>query len=219
MVSGGFLSGHPLLLGRHRQGGQLVEVSLIGGLTVKRCMRAPAVEELDIAANRGAGVGHVDVGVDVDLLVFDRPPEPFHHDVVPPGALAVHADLHTRIGQHLRELPAGELAALIGVKDFRTASGSQPEQPHQRIQRHAEISQVLLRPIHRILIGANDPVDQERRPLASRHALFPIAGVEYAGGVSEAPLHLLDDLQRWLAGAGTEDAFVDQQACRGPRAG
>jgi len=26
--------------------------------------------------------------------------------------IAVHADLHTRIGQHLRELPAGELAAL-----------------------------------------------------------------------------------------------------------
>jgi hypothetical protein len=76
MVSGGFLSGHPLLLGRHRQGGQLVEVSLIGGLTVKRSVRAPAVEEQDIAGNRGPGFGDVGVGVDADLLVLNRLPEP-----------------------------------------------------------------------------------------------------------------------------------------------
>ncbi len=76
-------------------------------------MRAPAVEEQDIAANRGSGFGYVRVGVDVDLLVFNRPPEPFHHDVVPPSALAVHADLHTRIGQHLRELPTRELATIF----------------------------------------------------------------------------------------------------------
>ena len=96
IVSGGFLSGHPLLLGRHSQGGQLVEVSLIGGLTVKRSVRAPAVEEQYIAANRGPGFAYVGVGVDVDLLVFNRPPEPFYHDFVPPSALAVHADLHMR---------------------------------------------------------------------------------------------------------------------------
>lgn len=68
-------------------------------------MRASAVKEQDVAANRGPGFGHIGVGVDVDLLVFDRAPEPFYHAVVPPGALAVHADLHSRIGQHLRELP------------------------------------------------------------------------------------------------------------------
>ncbi len=92
-------------------------------------MRAPAVEEQNIAANRGPGFGYVGVGVDVDLLVFNRPPEPFHHDVVPPSALAVHADLHTRIGQHLREVPAGELAALIGVEDFRPAEAGQGNPP------------------------------------------------------------------------------------------
>jgi len=30
------------------------------------------------------------VGSEVDLLVFDRPPEPLDEDVVAPGALAVH---------------------------------------------------------------------------------------------------------------------------------
>ena len=74
LVSGGFLIGHPLLLGCHRQGGQLVEVSLIGGLTVKRSVRAPAVEEQELAANRGPGFGDVGVGVDADLLVLQRIP-------------------------------------------------------------------------------------------------------------------------------------------------
>ena len=96
---------------------------------------------------------------------------------------------------------------------------SQPEQPHQRIQRHPEIAQIFLRPNHRILIGADDPLDQKRRPLSSRHALFPIAGVEYAGGIGEAPLHLFDNLKHRLTRACTKDSLVDQQASNGTWAG
>jgi len=33
------------------------------------------------------------IGSEIDLLVFDRFPEPLDEDVVAPGTLAVHADL------------------------------------------------------------------------------------------------------------------------------
>ena len=79
-------------------------------------MRSPAVEERGLAANRGPGFGHGSVGADAVLLVFDRPPEPFHHEIVPPRTYAVHADLQTHIGRHLGEFPAGELAALSLLK-------------------------------------------------------------------------------------------------------
>lgn len=36
----------------------------------------------------------------------------------------------------------------------------EPEQPHQCIERHPEISKIFLRPVHRILIGTDDPVDK-----------------------------------------------------------
>jgi hypothetical protein len=47
-------------------------------------------------------------------------PQPLDEDVVPPGALAVHADGNTVVGQH-----AGELAGLIRVEDFRLAVTSE----------------------------------------------------------------------------------------------
>jgi hypothetical protein len=81
-------------------------------------MRSTAVEERDLVANRGPGLGHVSVGVVAVLLVFDRPPEPFHHEIGPPRTFAVHADLQTHIGRHLGELPAGELAALSSLKIY-----------------------------------------------------------------------------------------------------
>ena len=70
----------------------------------------------------------------VDLLVFDRPPQAFDHcpavvflqtmrgeDVVPPSSFAVHADLDFPACQHLDEVGRSELAALIRVEDFRQA--------------------------------------------------------------------------------------------------
>jgi hypothetical protein len=52
-------------------------------------------------------------------------PQPLDEDVVPPGALAVHADGNTVVGQHAGECRAGELAGLIRVEDFRLAATSE----------------------------------------------------------------------------------------------
>lgn len=82
-------------------------------------MRAPSVKELDVPANSSPGFENVRVGTEIGLLIFDRPPEALHDDVVSPGAFAIHADLHACFGEDLRELQAGELAALIGIEDLR----------------------------------------------------------------------------------------------------
>ena len=38
------------------------------------------------------------------------------------------------------------------------------EHPHQRIQRHPQIANVVDLPVQRLLIRADDAVDQQRRP-------------------------------------------------------
>jgi hypothetical protein len=57
----------------------------------------------------------------IDLLVLHRPPQPLDEHVVPPGALAVHADLDLVFGEHASEGGACKLRALVGVDDLRLA--------------------------------------------------------------------------------------------------
>jgi hypothetical protein len=55
-------------------------------------MRTLAVIRGQIPANRSPCFGNAVIGAQVDLLVFDRTPEPFNEHMVPPGAATVHAD-------------------------------------------------------------------------------------------------------------------------------
>ncbi len=59
------------------------------------------------------------VGVQVDMLALHRAPESFNKEVVHPPSLAIHADLDVVGIQDASELLAGELSALVGVKDLR----------------------------------------------------------------------------------------------------
>src|SRR5450759_5941446 len=87
-------------------------------------MRPAAIIEVQVAADRSAGLADIVVGSQVDLLVLDATPQPLDEDVVPPGALAVHADSDPIFDQHASECRAGELAALIRVEDLRFAVAS-----------------------------------------------------------------------------------------------
>jgi hypothetical protein len=51
----------------------------------------------------------------------------------------------------------------------------QPEYPHQRIERDAEIPEVLGQPQRRVLIDADDAIDQESRPATGRKAMISVA--------------------------------------------
>jgi hypothetical protein len=77
---------------------------------VLRC----ALVEVEIAADRGAGIRHPVVGAQINLLVFDAAPQSLDEHVVAPGALAVHADRNAVGGEHAGEGRPGELRALVG---------------------------------------------------------------------------------------------------------
>ncbi len=59
------------------------------------------------------------IGVEIDLFIFETPPQPFDKDVVAPASGPIHTDLNVVSLQEPRKLLAGELAALIRVEDRR----------------------------------------------------------------------------------------------------
>ncbi len=67
------------------------------------------VEVFEISPERGARLADRIVDLEVDLLIFDGTPQPFHEHVVALGAFAVHADLDAMFEQQAGELVAGEL--------------------------------------------------------------------------------------------------------------
>ena len=70
-----------------------MEVYLVGRLGPQARMRALAVVELEVAADFGSRFGDRLVGVQIDMLVFERAPQPLDEDIVGPATLAIHADL------------------------------------------------------------------------------------------------------------------------------
>src|SRR5450631_4621591 len=88
-------------------------------------MRSATIVEVEVAPDRCTRLGRGVVGSEIHLLVFDAAPQSLDEDVVPPGALAVHAVGDPVFDQHAGECRAGELAALIGVADLRIAVASE----------------------------------------------------------------------------------------------
>src|SRR5260370_1077381 len=82
-------------------------------------VRSATVIEVQITADRRAGLGHAIVASQIDLLVFDAAPQSLDEDVVAPGALAVHADCDAVLDQHAGEGGAHELRALVRVEGLR----------------------------------------------------------------------------------------------------
>src|ERR1019366_5699832 len=76
--------------------GQRPEVGFIGCRAVKARMWPPAVVEVQVAADRSAGLADAVIGVQIHLLIFYAAPQPLDEDVVPPSPFAVHADCFAR---------------------------------------------------------------------------------------------------------------------------
>src|SRR5450756_2292363 len=88
-------------------------------------MWSPGVVEVQVAADRSAGLADAVVGVEIHLLIFDAAPKPLDEDIIPPGPFAVHADCNVVVGKHTGEGRARELRTLIRVEDLRLAVTSQ----------------------------------------------------------------------------------------------
>ena len=87
-------------------------------------MWAAAIIKVEITTDRTARFADALVGSQIDLLVFDAAPQPFDEHVVAPSPFAVHADGDAVAGEQAGEGRAGELRALIGMKDLQlTLSG------------------------------------------------------------------------------------------------
>ncbi len=86
-------------------------------------MGSPGVVEVQGSPNGFAGVSDRIVGLEVDLLVFHRPPEAFDEDVVALSVLAIQADTDVPTRQRLNEGVAGQLGALVRIHDLRMSEG------------------------------------------------------------------------------------------------
>ncbi len=98
-----------------------IEVCRIRGLSTERGMRPARVIEVEVRCELSASLGDALVGMQIDVLLLDAAPQSLDDDVVDPATLAVHADLDALVFQDIHEIGAGELAALVGVEDFRRA--------------------------------------------------------------------------------------------------
>ena len=89
-------------------------------------MRPDGVVEVDPLPDDPFRLEAIGQLVQIDRLVFERPPQPLDEDVVHAPAPAVHGDRDTRVLEHTGELEAGERAALIGIEDLRPAGAGVP---------------------------------------------------------------------------------------------
>ena len=76
-----------------------------------------SVVEVDPLADDAFGLEAVSQLVQVNRLVFERPPEALDEDVVHAPAPTIHGDRDTRVPEDTGEVEAGELAALMVVSD------------------------------------------------------------------------------------------------------
>jgi ABC-type glutathione transport system ATPase component len=73
------------------------------------------------AADPSTRFGNRSVGLDVHLLIFQAPPQPFDEDVLQKATLSVHADPDAPARKLVGERGAGELYALISIENFPPA--------------------------------------------------------------------------------------------------
>jgi len=94
-------------------------VNLIRGSVVKRRMPTLFVVETNPVAQAVVKLGAAVKRMQVEVVMFDRPPESLDEDVILASAAAVHADVDTVVFENLGERGTGKLRALIGVEDLR----------------------------------------------------------------------------------------------------
>ena len=84
-------------------------------------MRPVLVVVVQECGNPFATLNAVVGWVQVDVIVFECPPESFDEHVVDCSTRAVHRDLHLCIDQDVGECLRGELRSLVGIEDLRGA--------------------------------------------------------------------------------------------------
>src|SRR5262249_24782376 len=83
----------------------------------------------------------------IDMFIFNRPPQALSKDVIQGATFAIHTQARTGIQYQLAELRTGELTALVSIPDLRRGL-------HQRslcgIQYKGQFQAIGQRPAHDI---------------------------------------------------------------------
>ena len=79
------------------------------------------IEAVNVATEGGASFGYICIGSQVNLLIFDCPPETLDEHIVPPSRFAIHADGDLVFYKKTGKRRTRKLTALIGVEDLRLA--------------------------------------------------------------------------------------------------
>src|SRR3954469_15374640 len=102
----------------------------------------------------------------IDLLIFERPPEPLGKDVVQRSPTAIHADLHAGRFQSLCVLRTGEVAPLIAVPNRR---GRHPQSLLYGFEHKGDLQGVVQRPTEHIARKPVQNCDQVQPTPAQTH--------------------------------------------------
>ena len=81
-------------------------------------MRPDLIVERQVLCHSLLGLMDGVIGVEIDLLIFETPPQPLDNDVVPPPPGSIHTDLNVMVFQEARKLLTGKLTPLIGIQNL-----------------------------------------------------------------------------------------------------
>ena len=82
----------------------------------ERLVWAPAIVESEPLRDAGMRFAAVGIVLQIDVLIFERAPQPLDEDVVHAAPASVHRDSNASIFENAGESRARELAALIAVE-------------------------------------------------------------------------------------------------------
>src|SRR5262249_21284318 len=87
-------------------------------------MRTPGVVKLEPRGDADVRLAAVSIALQVDVLVFEGPPQPLDEHVVHPSAAAVNRDAHTGGTVRGGEGGTGKLTALVGIEESGSPSAA-----------------------------------------------------------------------------------------------
>ncbi len=101
------------------------------GLVAQRLVRAFIVVVAKVRRQATIQGRHILVRIEVDVLLFDRAPEPLYIDVVQGPAPTVHRNQDVRRLKSPRKTACGKRNPLVGVEDLRDCLVSQSAGEHE----------------------------------------------------------------------------------------
>src|SRR5438309_11253109 len=147
---------------------RLAEVSLVRCAPAERLMRTSQIIPVEELAKATLLFDAVGGWTQVDPFVLHGPPQALDKDVVVAAPASVHADLDPVIPQHVGELLAGELRALIGIEDAGLAEPGKSFA--QRLHAEARSERVRQPPGQHSSGSPVDNRDQVQKTLPHRDA-------------------------------------------------